>query len=59
MVGYPRRTTQRVEEGSMLATGSVAPAFSAQDQEGRTVQLDDLKGKWVVLWWYPKASTPG
>ncbi len=43
----------------MLATGTSAPAFSAQDQEGRTVDLEGLKGKWVVLWWYPKASTRG
>ena len=43
----------------MLEIGSRAPAFSVQDHEGRTVSLADLAGKWVVLWWYPKASTPG
>lgn len=43
----------------MLKTGSAAPAFSAQDQNGQNVSLADLSGKWVVMWWYPKASTPG
>jgi peroxiredoxin Q/BCP len=43
----------------MLETGSAAPAFSLSDHEGNTVTLEGLAGKWVVLWWYPKASTPG
>jgi peroxiredoxin Q/BCP len=43
----------------MLAEGSVAPAFSCRDQNGNEVSLSDVSGKWVVLWWYPKASTPG
>ena len=43
----------------MLDTGIEAPAFSAPDQDGNTVSLGDLRGKWVVLFWYPKASTPG
>ena len=43
----------------MLEEGSVAPKFSALNQHGDTVDLDDLTGKWVALWWYPKASTPG
>jgi peroxiredoxin Q/BCP len=44
---------------SMLSEGSPAPAFSLPDQDGNTVSLDDLRGQWVVLWWYPKAATPG
>ena len=43
----------------MLTEGSPAPGFSLPDQNGTTVSLDDLRGKWVVLWWYPKAATPG
>lgn len=39
--------------------GDNAPAFSLPDQDGNTVSLKDLSGKWVVLWWYPKAATPG
>jgi peroxiredoxin Q/BCP len=43
----------------MLSAGGPAPAFELQDQEGRLVRLSDLAGRWVVLWWYPKASTAG
>ena len=43
----------------MLAEGTAAPDFTAEDHEGRRVSLDGLRGKWVVMWWYPKASTPG
>ena len=43
----------------MLTEGSPAPSFTLPDQDGNAVSLSDLKGKWVVLWWYPKASTRG
>ncbi len=43
----------------MLSEGSDAPAFSAKDQDGNDVTLSSLGGKWVAMWWYPKASTPG
>jgi thioredoxin-dependent peroxiredoxin len=43
----------------MLATGDKAPAFTAQDQDGKTVKLSDFKGKQVVLYFYPKDDTPG
>jgi thioredoxin-dependent peroxiredoxin len=43
----------------MVEEGSVAPSFALPDQDGNTVSLADQRGKWVVLWWYPKASTPG
>jgi len=43
----------------MLAPGSAAPAFTLPDQDGRPVSLADFRGRWVVLWWYPKASTSG
>jgi len=43
----------------MLEIGSQAPAFTAQDQHGNDVSLGDHAGKWVALWWFPKASTPG
>ncbi len=36
-----------------------APAFSLQDQNGTTVTLDSLKGKKALLYFYPKADTPG
>lgn len=36
-----------------------APDFTAPDQSGADVTLSDYRGKWVLLWWYPKADTPG
>jgi peroxiredoxin Q/BCP len=44
---------------SLLNVGDQAPGFSAQNQDGGTVTLDQYRGKSVVLWWYPKAGTPG
>ena len=41
------------------AVGSVAPAFRLQDQSGKWHELKDYKGKWVVLYFYPKDDTPG
>jgi peroxiredoxin Q/BCP len=43
----------------MLQAGIAAPEFSLPDQDGNTVSLAALAGHWVLLWWYPKASTPG
>ncbi len=43
----------------MLETGTEAPAFSVQDQNGETVRLADLRRQKVLLWFYPKADTPG
>lgn len=43
-----------------LQPGATAPAFTAQDQKGRTVRLADYAGKsTVVLYFYPKDDTPG
>jgi len=41
------------------ATGTPAPAFSLPSQEGTPVSLDQFKGKWVVLYFYPKDFTQG
>ena len=43
----------------MLEPGVQAPDFTLPDQDGNTVSLSDFRGHWVLLWWYPKASTPG
>ena len=43
----------------MLAEGSTAPEFTLPDQNGDPVSLSDLRGRWVVLWWFPKAFTAG
>jgi thioredoxin-dependent peroxiredoxin len=42
-----------------LAIGDVAPDFSVQNEKGETVSLSGLRGKWVVLYFYPKDDTPG
>src|SRR5664280_1035704 len=41
------------------AAGEEAPAFSLSSQEGAAVTLDQNKGKWVVLYFYPKDFTTG
>jgi peroxiredoxin Q/BCP len=43
----------------MLKPGDKAPDFTGTDHMGRTVKLSDFKGKPIVLWFYPKADTPG
>jgi len=43
----------------MLKEGIKAPTFSLEDQNGDLVKLKDFEGKKVLLWFYPKASTPG
>src|SRR4051812_588361 len=39
--------------------GDAAPAFALPSQEGKTVSLKDYRGKWVVLYFYPKDFTDG
>ena len=39
--------------------GEKAPSFTAQDDSGKQVSLPDYKGRWVVLYFYPKDDTPG
>ena len=39
--------------------GETAPDFALPDQDGNTVRLSDLRGRNVVLYFYPKADTPG
>lgn len=43
----------------MLKVGDEAPDFSAPTANGTTISLHSLRGKWVVLYFYPKAFTPG
>jgi len=47
------------DKPSMPAVGSVAPGFTLSSQEGTQVSLDQYKGKWVVLYFYPKDFTSG
>ena len=43
----------------MLAVRTQAPDFTVTAYDGSTVRLADLRGKKVVLWFYPKANTGG
>ncbi len=43
----------------MLKVGDKVPDFSANDQDGNTINLKDYKGKALVVFFYPKADTPG
>jgi thioredoxin-dependent peroxiredoxin len=42
-----------------VKTGDTAPEFTAVDDSGSRISLSELKGKWVVLFFYPKDDTPG
>ena len=43
----------------MLNEMTAAPDFALSDAEGRSVRLSDLRGQWVVLYFYPRDNTPG
>lgn len=42
-----------------LVSNQPAPDFTLPDQNGNTVRLSDFRGRWVVLYFYPKDMTPG
>ena len=42
-----------------LKEGDQAPQFETENDRGERVSLADQRGKWVVLYWYPKDDTPG
>ena len=44
---------------SVLKIGDFAPKFQCKDQNGNLISLSDCKGKKVVIFFYPKANTPG
>ena len=43
----------------MLKVGDQAPDFSLPNQDDNNISLSDYKGKQLVIWFFPKASTPG
>jgi peroxiredoxin Q/BCP len=43
----------------MVEVGQPAPEFTLLDQEGNEVSLSDFRGQRVVVYFYPKADTPG
>ena len=55
----PAAAPKAVKEGIMLKVGDKAPAFKLKGDDGKDVSLGDLKGKPVVVYFYPRAMTPG
>src|SRR5258706_12329234 len=45
--------------GTMLKVGDLAPDFDVSDHNGRRIKLSELRGRKIILWFYPKADTPG
>ena len=43
----------------MIAVGTKAPEFTVPNDTGESVSLKNYRGQWVVLFFYPKADTPG
>ena len=48
-----------LSRGATPTAGSNAPDFTLSSQEGSSISLRDYRGKWVVLYFYPKDQTPG
>ena len=44
---------------ALIAVGEKAPSFDLVNQDGKSISLETHKGKFVLMWWYPKADTPG
>lgn len=61
IVGASHRGARAADDAApaLLPVGSVAPDFTALAHDGRTITLSKLKGKQVVLYFYPKDDTPG
>jgi peroxiredoxin Q/BCP len=53
------RKDDPVTDSIRLAVSDTAPAFSLPDADGNTVSLSDFKGRKVIVYFYPAASTPG
>lgn len=55
----PKKTALKKAAPGLPAIGSLAPEFTLKDQDGKTVSLASLRGKYVVVYFYPRAMTPG
>ena len=59
VVGTGKVSGSEEEPMSRLKRGDRAPAFRLEDQEGRVVKRSDFKGRKLLVYFYPKADTPG
>ena len=57
--GLTARFANAAAAAAMLEPGASAPDFTLPSQEDKQVSLSQYKGKWVVLYFYPKDQTPG
>lgn len=55
----PAAKKSTTAKSQALVAGAAAPAFKAQDQHGVMHTLSEYRGKWVLLYFYPKDDTPG
>jgi hypothetical protein len=55
----PSEEDHMVETIPMPSVGDPAPSIEAQDTQGQTFKLSDRLGSWVVVYFYPRANTPG
>src|SRR5271167_3613222 len=55
----PGKAPAKVKEGIMLKEGDKAPQFRLKADDGKEISLADLRGKPVVLYFYPRAMTSG
>ncbi len=55
----PQKAPAKKAAPSLPAIGTLAPDFNLKDQDGKSVSLSSLKGKYVVVYFYPRAMTPG
>jgi peroxiredoxin Q/BCP len=59
LVGKIAKLAEGTKKISMLSVGTQAPDFEVEAHDGTTVKLSDYSGKKVLLWFYPRADTPG
>lgn len=57
--GRRRARARRPEGAAMLNVGDQAPDFSLLSDSGSTISLKDFRGRTLVLYFFPKADTPG
>ena len=55
----PKKESAAVIKTPSLVVGDMAPEFTLEDQNGKQISLKDFRGKKVVVYFYPKAMTPG
>jgi len=58
-VSFVAVRTARAAEDTMPSVGQAAPTFTLPSQDGSHISLKSFRGKWVVLYFYPKDMTPG